>query len=144
MLKIVRSMGELPLDQLYRVYGESLDADYLRFDFFRVPGAMYCLWILDERCVSAVRLEPWRDGMLLTALETAPDRRRSGYAKDLLMEIFAHLRGLGVVSVYSHVVKQNTASIRTHEACGFSKLSDTAAYLDGSVDSRAYTYVRNI
>jgi L-amino acid N-acyltransferase YncA len=60
------------------------------------------------------------------------------------MEIRAYLRAQGAEKLYSHIAKGNTASIRTHEACGFYKISDMAAYVDGSVDGRACTYVCNL
>ena len=49
---------------------------YLQQIFFRTPGAVY--YVLEEggRYISALRLEPYRDGMLLEALETAPNQRR--------------------------------------------------------------------
>ena len=79
------------------------------------------------------------DGLLLEALETAPAERRKGYAKALIQAV---LPQLGDVKVYSHVNKRNTASRKTHEACGFVKCLDHAVYADGSVlhDSDTYRY----
>lgn len=141
MLKVIRSMRELPLEQLERIYGETLDVDYLRYEFFCVSGAAYCLWLVDSLCVSAARLEPWRDGMLLTALETAPDRRNRGYACALVRAVQAFLREQGSIRIYSHIHHRNAASIRVHEKCCFRKISDTAVYLDGSVVSHSGTYL---
>ena len=119
--------------------GEQAFYNYLEQVFFRTPGAVYAVWEVDGTYVSAMRLEPYQDGLLLEALETAPAERRKGYAKALIQAV---LPQLGDVKVYSHVNKRNTASRKTHEACGFVKCLDHAVYADGSVlhDSDTYRY----
>ena len=107
MLRITRSMGQLPFGQLMEVYAEGnlengrefwpdlsegqqlLQAEqefyqYLREVFFQTAGAAYYLWEHHGKPVSALRLEPYRDGLLLEALETHPLHRRKGYAKMLI------------------------------------------------------------
>ena len=108
---------------------------YLRECFFATPGARY--FILEERGTyySAVRLEPHLDGMLITGLETAPSERRKGHAEELLREVLIRAD----TKVYSHVSKKNAPSLAVHKKCGFNIISDRARYLDGSVNSRAYT-----
>lgn len=103
---------------------------YLKECFFRTDGARYCIWIVDGEYVSALRLEPYQDGLLLEALETKPDRRRMGYAAELVTEV---LRFAGEEKIYSHVGKRNVASLRTHEKCGFRRILEHAVYADGSV-----------
>ena len=110
--------------------------DYLREDFFRQKGAFYAVWTEKGRYVSALRLEPYQDGWLLEALETAPDYRKLGYAKALMAAV---LEQMGDAVVYSHVSKRNEASLRTHCACGFERYLDHVVYLDGSVTNRAVT-----
>ena len=144
MLQVAKTMTQLPLEQLERVYGGALDADYLRYEFFSLPGAVYCLWLAEGQCVSAVRLEPWRDGTLLTALETAPDKRKRGYARELVRAVVAYLAEQGSVRLYSHIHHRNAASIRVHEKCGFWKISDTAVLMDGTVTAQMGTYVNEI
>lgn len=157
-------MKELPFGELMAVYAESNTEagrqrwphettdrsialaeqdfyEYLRHGFFRMPGAVYCLWMENEVCVSALRLEPWKDGMLLTGLETAPERRNRGYACALIRGVQVYLGRQGGVRLYSHIRKRNTPSIHTHEKCGFRKISDMAVYIDGSVDSQGSTYL---
>lgn len=109
--------------------------EYLRQRFFRTPGAMYALWEEDGSYVSALRLEPYRDGMLVTALETSPEARRRGYAQRLLAAVLEQAAG----PVYSHVAWENHPSMCLHQKLGFRKIQDTALYLDGSVDHRACT-----
>ena len=41
--------------------------------------------------------------------------------------------------VYSHVSKKNAASMAVHSRCGFEKILDYAAYIDGSVNHSAVT-----
>ena len=154
MLLIMKRLEELDFSALMDVYiegnlekaeeygdGGLLRAewefrDYLREDFFRQRNAFYAVWEEKGKYVSALRLEPHKDGWLLEALETAPDRRRKGYAK---MLIGAVLELMGQTIVYSHVSKRNEASLRTHYACGFRKHLDYVVYLDGSVSRRAVT-----
>ena len=103
---------------------------YLRESFFPTTGASYAVWEENDTYVSALRLEPHRDGLLITALETAPQYRRRGFAKKLITAVLEALPG---EKLYSHVSKRNVASLRTHASCGFQKISDYATYLDGSV-----------
>ena len=113
--------------------------DYLREDFFRQAGAIYAIWASDGRYVSALRLEPYRDGLLLEALETAPDARQRGYATALMEAVLERLPGK---RIYSHVRKRNLPSRKTHEKCGFREMLDYAVYLDGSVDRHSLTLCR--
>lgn len=106
-------------------------------EFFKLPST--CCYILEREdiYVSALRLEPYKDGCLLTALETRPDSRNCGYGKSLVQQVLAQLPENAVV--YSHIAKENEASIAVHTACGFSKFSDYAALLDGTVSQGYYT-----
>ena len=109
---------------------------YLREVFFPTEHARYYIWEENGNYVSALRLEPYRDGMLLEALETHPGYRRMGYAARLI-------RAVQEVSsdakIYSHVSKRNMASLKTHEKCGFRRIAENAVYADGSVTSRSCT-----
>jgi L-amino acid N-acyltransferase YncA len=44
--------------------------------------------------------------------------------------------------VYSHIERNNLASVRAHEKCGFKKITNFAVLLDGSVSQNADTYLR--
>ena len=110
---------------------------YLQHVFFRTKGAVYALWEYSGRYVCALRLEPYRDGLLISALETHPGFRRRGYACSLITQIQnAFPQG---TKLYSHVEKRNIPSMRVHEQTGFQCISNQAVYLDGSVDSRCST-----
>lgn len=104
---------------------------YLQQVFFRTKDARYLILEEDNRYISALRLEPYQDGLLLEALETAPAYRQKGYGAHLMQ---AAIETVGTTKVYSHVAKRNTASLRTHEKCGFVKILDHAVYADGSVN----------
>ena len=159
MLIIAKKMNDFSFGKLMEVYEESnlesarhlwpeesparqlalAEADfyqYLREVFFRTVGAVYLIWEEKGHYVSALRLEPYQDGLLLEALETAPQQRKKGYASRLLQSALEYV---GDQKVYSHVHKRNAASLRTHEKCGFRKVRDDAVYADGSVDSRSVT-----
>ena len=109
---------------------------YLSEIFFRTSGAAYLIWEEQGKYISALRLEPYRDGLLLEALETLPEMRKRGFAEKLVK---AALEYAGDIAVYSHVSKKNAASLRTHEKCGFEKILDYAVYADGSVNDRCCT-----
>ena len=160
MVRIVKSMKELNFYSLMEVYAQTnletarqqwpreseyrglmlAEEDfrsYLSQVFFRTPDAMYAIWEEGGRYVSALRLEPYRDGLLLAALETAPGERRKGYAVQLIR---AALDAVAGTPVYAHVAKGNLASRKTHEACGFVKILDYGVYADGSVFHTSVTY----
>ena len=145
MLKLVSSMDKLNTEQYLAVYrqsnrdfrAEEKMLSYLREDFFSIRGAVCALWEVGSCYVSALRFEPYKDGYLITALETAPLERRKGYAKFLLQAVISNFSG----SVYSHIEKSNKLSMSLHLACGFEICSDSAVLLDGTVTSGYYTLV---
>ncbi len=103
--------------------------DYLRNDFYSKKDACYWIWSEDGAYRSALRLEPYQDGLLLEALETHPEHRRKGYAKKLICAVLERLpKG---TRVYSHISKRNTPSLASHLACGFYKLLDYSVDTDG-------------
>lgn len=153
MLRMIRSMRELDFRALISVYCDNeeilgrhdqypekrLDAEqefyrYLKEVFFRTSGACYAVWEQDGRYLAALRLEPYRDGLLITALETVPEARGKGCATALLS---AALQEFTNHIIYSHVRKDNFPSLRIHEKCGFTRVSDFAVMLNGSV---TYSY----
>lgn len=159
MLTIARKMGELSFRKLMDVYEESNRENggdffpeepemrqlelaeegfcqYLAEDFFAQKGALYAIWTEEGQYVSALRLEPYRDGLLLEALETAPNHRRQGYAQTLIRAVQALPQ---VQKLYSHVSKRNHPSQGVHRLCGFETIADYAVYIDGSVNHRAVT-----
>lgn len=161
MLKIIRSLSKLDFRQLMDVYLEGNEMcgrsryqrysrnlqllyaeqdfyTYLR-DFFRIPNAFYAVWIDGMRYVSALRLEEYADGLLLTALETMPSERKKGYATHLISAVLDYLGRDGNYRVYSHVKKDNTASVSIHLSCGFQIIADEAVYLDGTCRTDSYT-----
>lgn len=140
MLKQIKSPGELPWEELKQVYGAELDRAFLRYEFFRLPGAALYLWLEGHGAVCALRIEPWKDGCLVTALQTASGCENRGYATMLLQAVLAELGQQGRGRVYAHIRHGNGASIRVHEKCGFRRIADTARLLDGTVTSRLGTY----
>lgn len=151
MLYLANTLSQLHFGKLMEVYIEGnlekaeevslLQAEqdfyqYLHDCFFATPGAVYAVWTEENAYISALRLEPYKDGLLLEALETAPQYRRRGYAYQLIKAVLAAFPGQ---KIYSHISKGNAASLAVHEKCGFRKISDSAAYIDGSVNNRAVT-----
>jgi len=111
---------------------------YLKDVFFSTENACYAVWEEDGSYISALRLEPYEDGILLAALETSPQHRGKGYAKKLISGVLAGLR----VPVYSHVHKGNESSLAAHLACGFMRVGEQARYLDGTVVKHSCTLCR--
>lgn len=147
MLKLVSSMKEVNIEQYLAVYRqpewdsrvEDQMLSYLQEEFFTIRGAVCALWVADGRYVSALRLEPYKDGYLITAVETALQERRKGYAKALLQAVINRFGG----PVYSHIEKSNRPSLNLHNACGFAVCSDFAVLLDGTVTNRYCTVAYN-
>lgn len=161
MLLIAKSLRELDFRQLMDIYEEGnrenareqypqmpveqgvgeAEQDFyalLKDGFFSSPDAFYGIWAVDGRYVSALRMEPYRDGWLVEAVETKPQCRRKGYAGELMKAVFAHLQ---TGKVYSHIHKKNLPSQKLHEGFGFLRCSDQAVYIDGSVNDRCATYL---
>ena len=162
MLMIIRSMRELNFHWLMDVYRESnmlngmefypekepneqlllAEADfyqYLSDVFFRNPDSFYAVWKLDNGYSAPLRVEPFRDGMLINGLETAPELRQQGFAAKLVFSVVDYLSKQGNGVLYSHVSKTNIPSLSLHKKCGFKINSNCAVYLDGSVLNNSYT-----
>ena len=159
MLIVAKSLKDLRFSELMQVYAQSNQEaaeerkhlppmfalqlaeqdlrQYLQEVFFRTPGALCCIWEESGRYVSALRLEPYRDGLLIEALETAPGQRRKGYGRALIQAVQEVYSGR---TLYSHIDKQNAASRELHQSCGFEKVEDFVVYIDGSVNYRGSTY----
>ena len=161
MLEIVKKVRDLQFDELMSVYAEGnlengkeqypalserqqilrVEEKFYQYlvDFFQISGALYCILTENSHYVSALRLEPDLDGVLLEALETRPDMRRHGYARELIQLVLQHLKEHGSPNVYSHVSKRNVPSLQTHLSCGFQRIKETALYIDGSVMNNSWT-----
>lgn len=167
MLTIINSMKELAFSELMAVYEETNQKDgrerwpqdtqarqiaqaeqdfynYLRSCFFPIASSRYFAWQVCGKYVSALRVEPYRDGLLLAGLETAPAQRGKGYASLLVASTLEWQREQGGSKVYSHIENRNFASVAVHEKCGFRKVSEFATYADGSVSHQAATYLYEI
>ena len=158
MLILAHSLRELRFTDLMEVYADSNrekatdwpnlppmfalqlaeqdHREYLQDVFFRTDGAVLAVWEENGAYICALRLEPYKDGLLLNALETAPIHRKKGYAARLIRAV---QENMGNVKIYSHVNKRNVPSLKTHESCGFRVISDCAVFLSGSVDYRSCT-----
>lgn len=161
MLTVAKTLKALQFSSLMAVYEESnrengeefypnlppqeqlLQAEqdfynYLRDGFFKEPGGAYYIWSAQGQYVSALRLEPYQDGLLLEALETHPAFRGRGYAKQLIRAV---LETADYEKIYVHISRRNAPSIAVHTACGFRKILDYGVYVDGSVNHYTDTYL---
>lgn len=158
MLVLAKKLHQLNFRQLMEVYAEGNEENgedmwpelnreqrllraeqafyqYLAEGFFPVPSAVYAIWEENGKYVSALRLEPYEDGLLLEALETAPQCRRRGYGEKLIRAV----QDAFPQKIYSHVSKKNVPSLAIHKKCGFRQVLDYAKYIDGSVARNAVT-----
>lgn len=113
---------------------------YVNTVFFGVHNAWYFLWENAGTYVAALRVEPYKDGTLLSALETTPALRNRGYGKCMVNSLICHLRSIQGLPLYSHIHKRNAISEHLHQICGFEKVSDYAILLDGTITSDYMTY----
>ena len=165
MLQIITSLDLLPFGEVMAVYEEGnrengaeryphlsknrqiLEAEqdfynYLR-TFFQQKDSFYSLWIVNNEIVSALRVEDYEDGWLISALETKPEKRERGYATALLLETVSYLLRHDKTPIYSHVSNANLPSIAVHEKVGFVKYLPYSRYLDGTVLHNSSTYRYN-
>lgn len=113
--------------------------DFLKNDFFSKPEA--AVWVYEESGTwfSALRTCRIRDVYFLEALETRPDQRKKGYAALLLSAVADALKKQGPFRLYDCVSKRNTASLKTHEKCGFRIVSEEGYdYLMEEADDHDY------
>ncbi len=147
MVKMFYNCADMDIPQLVNLYADSLQnqkkaedfASYIQWDFFRQPDACCCVLLKDGRYVSALRLERFEDGFLLSGLQTAPHHRNKGYGSRLLQDVLASLCQQDRLPVYSHIHKKNKISLRLHCTAGFCIISDYAKLLDGTVSAMYVT-----
>ena len=137
-------MADLDIEQLLCLYTEwnlveYEFLDFLRNDFFRQKDAFVAVWAPQGRYKSALRVEPYGDGLLIASFCTAPNERRKGYGYLLVTEVLKHLSTCSYKVVYSHIDKKNHPSIHLHKKCGFQLFTDYAKYLDGTVTYNSFT-----
>ncbi len=119
------------------------EQDFYSFvlDFLKHDSSFYAVWEEDNRYISTLRMEPYEDGLLVEGLTTDTSFRKQGYAKLLLKEAVDYALSTGFTRVYSHIARDNKASIAAHISCGFQLYRDHAVFIDGSVNHHNYTYM---
>lgn len=158
MLYITQNMDEICYAELMRVYEESnrkygekmysrftcpeqiLLAEQDLYSYLRSvlnAGGWLAIWEASGCYQSVLRLEPYADGLLITALETALETRNKGHANELLHAVVQYFPQ---VKIYTHIYADNKISLHLHEKNGFVQVQDYAEFLDGSVSTDAYTY----
>ena len=114
--------------------------DFLRNDFFHKSDAAYWILEINGIYVSALRTCMIQQGLYyLEALETHPDHRRKGYGSMLLSGVADSLKENGPFRLCCCVGKKNTASLKTHEKCGFQIVSEEGYdYLNEEADDHDF------
>lgn len=115
---------------------ESGFLSFLENEFF--TWAKATCWVLerDGVWVSALRTSEVQSGVYyLEALETRPECRKKGYGSRLLSAVLEEMKSEGAFRLCDCVDKKNTASLKTHEKCGFRIVSEEGFdYLRGEAD----------
>ena len=137
--KLAKNGNNSALFNLRFIEAENDFYDYMAF-FLRDPNSFVAILAEGERYLSAVRIELYLDGVLLSGLETIPSERGKGYAVRLLQELMIQLKDRAVTKVYSHIDRNNSGSISVHMRCGFNRILDYAKCIDGSILRSMDTY----
>lgn len=104
---------------------ESGFLDFLRDEFFKQTKATYWVFAENGEWISALRTCEIQAGLFyLEALETKPDYRKNGYGSFLLSGVLEAMKADGSFRLCDCVSKKNTASLKTHEKCGFQIVSE--------------------
>ena len=146
MLTCYSRYSELDIQQILAIYAQARRRDYYDDSdfledislFFRGSGSALWTWTEQGTPVAAVRTEPYKDGYLISCLETAPQQRRRGFGRKLLLALLAKQSGI----YYAHVDKRNHPSLALHKDVGFAVWLDHAVHVDGSVYAGSYTLRR--
>lgn len=163
MFEIIKDFRKLNMRSLLQVYEEEIQKqgaenypqmdDNLRileseqdtYSYFKLflsqSGSLCCIWNMEGEYVSALRVEHYLDGVLITGLATCPKYQKKGYAYKLMDSTIKYLHECGTIKIYSHIRKDNIPSIKVHEKCGFVRIKDTASFLDRSADIYSGTYL---
>lgn len=112
------------MDQLARHFEspQAMEQAYEEFlkEFVTHHRQMVLVEEVDGVWVSALRCVESAPGVwFLEALETAPQARGKGWAKQLICHTQELLTGQGAGELFSLVSPRNAPSIATHVACGF-------------------------
>ena len=153
MLKIVNRFCDLDIDRILLVYEEQfsgrskLTKDDFCEDwmlFFRDKHNVCCIWETEATFKACLRIEPYRDGALITCLETAPQDRGPGHATALINAVKDYLKQQNCSAMYVHILENNKVSMHTHRKAGFTKYSDVAHLVDGTISQRYCTLICNL
>lgn len=99
--------------------------DFMKNEFFTLPKATCWVWDDGGVWLSALRTCEIQERLYyLEALETHPAHRKKGYGSLLLRAVLQELKQEGPFRLCDCVSKKNTASLRTHEVCGFQIVSE--------------------
>ena len=162
MVTYIQKIRNCNVAELFSVYSQSLETDramrysdldsnegfqlasqdfyqYLSHVFFRTSGAVLAVYSSEGKYMSALRMEPYKDGYLLSGLETAPEFRRKGFGLRLVRDVILHCTEAGIRVLYSHIHKENVASRNLHISAGFSVIRDCATLIDGTFSTEYET-----
>lgn len=96
--------------------------DYIKNEFLINDGNIYYVWEENGIWISAMRVYKINKKLYyIEALATHPKYRRQGFAEKLMSSVIEDLKVQGSFEMKSMTSKENIASQRTHEKCGFNK-----------------------
>ena len=151
MLTYIRDTKSIPFFEISQVYQQSIEDPGQSENLWQEEQDLYhelqdliehrkgvlALWCTEQGIQTVLRLEKHLDGYLIHSLQTRQQSRRKGFARKLMTAVL-HDHPKGTV-FYSHVMKDNVASLQLHLRCGFQVHSDMARLMDGTVSNRYVT-----
>lgn len=113
---------------------------FLINEFYKNNIASYWILSVDDEWKSVLRTLKVKDGLYyLEALETKPEERGKWYGCKLLSIVIVALKKEGPFILSANVGKHNYPSLRIHEKCDFSVVSDIGFdYFYNEEDERQY------
>lgn len=151
MLTYIRDTKSIPFFEISQVYQQSIedpdrsdnlwqeeqDLYHELLDLVEHRKGVLAMWRTEQGIQTVLRLEKHLDGYLIHSLQTRQQSRRKGFALKLMTAVLQdHPKG---TVFYSHVMKDNVASLQLHLRCGFQVHSDMARLMDGTVSNRYVT-----
>lgn len=95
---------------------------YIKNEFFINEDNIYYVWEENRIWISAMRVYKINNNLYyIEALATHPKYRKQGFAGKLMNSVIKELKSYGEFEMKSMTSKENIASQRTHEKCGFNK-----------------------
>ena len=147
MVWILRDGTEVDIEAMYRLdllcFEEPFRFDRATMRWFVVKrGAVVVIAEVDGVLVGFVVVNvEWADRAkvgYVTTLDVAPEWRRSGLARDLMIEAGERVRAAGGVALVLHVFEGNVGAVGFYEASGYERVGLEVGFYGDGLDGWVY------